>query len=197
MSFPPYCRLRSMWRTAMASGNAFGSTALMLAVVGLGLDARPVTATVGLACGALAVLFGFFGCVRISRGSATNSAVTLAGVVLGFGATALGVWVISLLSSAMNHLTGPRPADHPADGYWQDGTYLVGNQIPTGTYLSAGAVTGVFPYCHWERLGVLPSGARTVLAAGTDGPGEPVEVTLRAGDWELWVSGCQPFARAR
>ena len=193
MSSSSHSWLRLPWRASAVPGNSFGSAALVLSLLALVTAARPAIAPLGLTCGVLAVFFGFLACVRISRGITSNHAVTLLGVLLGFGATVLGVWSVSSRPPASYQAgTEARSFDRDMGRAWFDGTYLVGTQVPVGTYISAGAVGGPVPYCRWERLSA-PAGA--VLASGTSSPGEPVELTVRAGDWALRLSGCQPFHR--
>jgi hypothetical protein len=83
-----------------APRNGLGTTALVLAIVGL-LFCWSVFG--GIVLGILAVIFGFVGRGRVKRGEANNGGVATAGIILGFLSViagvvfiALYVWVFSL-----------------------------------------------------------------------------------------------------
>lgn len=109
--------------------NAFGITALCLALAGLVLGLVPFTGFLAAILGALALLFGLLGLGRVRRGAATNKKMSIAGTVLGACAVALGIWGMTIVFGAVNdlsnNLNGPQvtsggpagdqgPADAPA-----------------------------------------------------------------------------------
>ena len=126
MSVPPYSQTRPNRRLAMARAprNVAGSAALALAVVGMLLAWNPSTAMLAVGCGAAAVLTGFVACVRISRGLATNRVATLAGVLLGVGATTVGVWCLWVSGRIADHPTTPRHISGIPEDAFTAGTYL-------------------------------------------------------------------------
>lgn len=94
MSQPP--TRRSAGETWPPSGralrrNRFGLISLGLAVLGFATGWVRGLVPVAVAFGAAAVLFGVLGCVRIGRGEATNTAVTVAGLALGAGVAAVSL----------------------------------------------------------------------------------------------------------
>lgn len=60
--------------------NGFGNAALILAIIGL-VSCWSVLG--GIACGVVAIILGFLGRGRASRGEADNGGIALAGIVLG------------------------------------------------------------------------------------------------------------------
>lgn len=92
--------------------NGFGIVALLLAVIGLLLGLARLPGFITLILGMLAVLLGLLGWSRIRRGVASNSTMTVIGMVLGVGTAALGVWVISIELGVVN-----RPAGHHDGGH--------------------------------------------------------------------------------
>lgn len=71
--------------------NGFGLISLGLAVLGLATGWVRGLMPVSVALGVAAVLFGVLGCLRIGRGEATNTAVTVAGLALGAGVAVVSV----------------------------------------------------------------------------------------------------------
>lgn len=96
MSRPPYLRPPTAGVPMITStpGNGLGLAALVLAVLGFVSGWVPNTLIFTVLFGGVAVLLGVLGCVRVSRGLATNTAVTVTGLALGAGVAVLGVWTM-------------------------------------------------------------------------------------------------------
>jgi hypothetical protein len=96
MSRLPYLRppIAGVSMITSTPGNGLGLAALVLAVLGFVSGWVPRTLIFTVLFGGVAVLFGVLGCVRVSRGLATNTAVTVAGLALGAGVAVLGVWAM-------------------------------------------------------------------------------------------------------
>jgi hypothetical protein len=67
-------------RIGLARKNGLGTAALVLAIVGLALCWSVLG---GIGCGVLAVILGFLGRGRASRGEADNGGIATAGIALG------------------------------------------------------------------------------------------------------------------
>lgn len=67
----------------------------------------------------------------------------------------------------------------------EDGMYIVGKQIKSGTYR---ATCGVRSTCIWQRYQVL-GGVTTAVAGGTAMPGQSVLVEISRGDFSFGVLG--------
>jgi hypothetical protein len=80
--------------TTTAPRNSFGITALVLALIGIGFGLLPFTAVIALTLGMLAMLFGLLGWSRTREGVATNSKTAVIGTILGICAITLGIWGI-------------------------------------------------------------------------------------------------------
>ena len=74
--------------------NGHGRLSLLLALAGFVLSWWDDTLSLVLASGATSVLCGVHGYVRLCRGEATNTAVTIAGLALGAGVIVLGLWAL-------------------------------------------------------------------------------------------------------
>ncbi len=76
-----------------------------------------------------------------------------------------------------------------------DGTYLVGDDLPAGTYRSAGAAEGMFQLCSWSIKASDEQSAR-IVDIGTAGElTDRQRVKLKAGQ-EFETNGCAPWTRA-
>lgn len=84
----------------------------------------------------------------------------------------------------------PAPAAKPKTAY-SDGDYIVGEDIPPGTYESKGAKKGMFELCSItseptdDRMPILK-------AANAD---ERLIVTFSKGDGTITIGGCEPLTR--
>lgn len=81
-------------------------------------------------------------------------------------------------------------ADPAETGQVTDGMWLVGKDIPAGTYRSQGAADSSIPNCYWQRAKDASGALESIIANGnTVGP---VVITISAGEY-LTVNGCKPF----
>lgn len=81
--------------------NGAGTTALVLAVLGVLVGLVPGAGVLALALGLLAVLLGLLGLGRVRRREATRRGPALAGAGLGAAAVALGVWGLVVVLGAV------------------------------------------------------------------------------------------------
>jgi hypothetical protein len=102
--------------------------------------------------------------------------VTIARRDKAFSSSGCGRW-----TSDLSRITTDRTA-------FGDGTYLVGEDIAAGTYLSSGDGT-----CAWARLRGF-GGTEAEVIAGAVASG-PLSVTIRASDEGFTSSGCGGWAR--
>lgn len=87
----------------------------------------------------------------------------------------------------------PMPPPPPASpGTFGPGTWRIGEQLPPGTYQTAGPQSG-FPLCYWSRLSGF-SGEFTEIIANDVAYG-PATVAVAPGDAAFETSGCQPWSR--
>lgn len=86
-----------------APRNGVGLAALVFAVIAL---VGSCSVLGGLILGVVAVILGFIGRGRASRGEATNGAVATTGVVLGFLAIALSIAFIAFYANSFNKYGG-------------------------------------------------------------------------------------------
>jgi hypothetical protein len=71
-----------------------------------------------------------------------------------------------------------------------DGMWLIGQDLPAGTYRSAGPTESVVPNCYWERLSDASGSFESILANGN--ASGPVSVTVSAGEY-FQSNGCMPW----
>jgi hypothetical protein len=77
-----------------------------------------------------------------------------------------------------------------ADGTITDGTYLVGTDIPAGTWRTSGPQPMDPPTCYWERASDATGTLESIIANGI--PTGQAIVTLKPGDY-FTTMGCQPW----
>lgn len=77
-------------------------------------------------------------------------------------------------------------AEHVPDGMW-----LVGTDIPAGTYRTMGPAKSVIPNCYWERLANASGEFDSIIANGNETG--PASVTVLAGEY-FAPQGCLPWA---
>ncbi len=73
------------------------------------------------------------------------------------------------------------------------GMYLVGTDIPAGTYRTTGPEDSAIPWCYWERL-ANASGEFDAIIANNGGEG-PMSVTVDEGEY-FSTNGCAPWVIA-
>lgn len=198
--------------------NGYGVTALVLAIVGLVFSLVPLTGFIALICGGLAVLFALLGLGRVRRGQADNKRLTITGLVLGALALVIGFIGVIIVFTATNKLatdlskigqpssappsiTYPQPQVQTpvwtvstaptaaTGGEYGPGLYLVGTDIPAGTYHTDGPTSDdVVKLCIWQRKS-NDSGEMSSIKASNMTTG-PNTVTARAGEY-LQLTGCR------
>ncbi|MFJ2477096.1 hypothetical protein ACIOWI_29680 [Streptomyces sp. NPDC087659] len=83
----------------------------------------------------------------------------------------------------------PKPAA-PAPVEYADGDYVVGEDIPPGTYISAGAKKGLFEFCSITTDPTAEGKWPQLKSANAD---ERIIITLTKGDGVVSVSNCEPL----
>jgi hypothetical protein len=78
----------------------------------------------------------------------------------------------------------PKAVDYP------DGDYVVGEDIPAGTYETPGAQKGLFEFCSITSDPVDESKFPLLKSANAD---ERIIVTLTKADGVVTISGCEPL----
>jgi hypothetical protein len=87
----------------VAPRNGFGVTALVLGIISAVFSWVPV---LGLILAVLAITFGALGYARARKGQATNSGMSIAGLVLGVIVFVIQVIVFAAVGNAANQATG-------------------------------------------------------------------------------------------
>lgn len=87
----------------------------------------------------------------------------------------------------------PAPKPKSVDEF-PDGDYIVGTDIPAGTYESDGASPGLFEYCDVQTDGSGPNGDGFGQWEN-GGKNERIIIILTEADGKLSVGGCQPLAK--
>lgn len=91
--------------------------------------------------------------------------------------------------------TPPTPstsAPAPAAAEYSDGDYVVGEDIPAGTYTSEGATPGAFEFC---MISTDPTDSETWPQLKSANANERIIITLSKADSVVSVSGCEPLKR--
>ncbi|MGQ4338040.1 hypothetical protein ACN6LF_001836 [[Kitasatospora] papulosa] len=83
----------------------------------------------------------------------------------------------------------PKPAE-PKTTEYPSGDYIVGEDIPAGTYTSAGAEKGIFELC---TITTEPTGDTTMPKIKTSNADERIIITLEKADGVVSISGCEPL----
>jgi hypothetical protein len=194
---------------ATAPRNGYGTTALVVGIVGLVFCWVPVF---GIILAGVAILFGILALGRVKRGEATNHGHGVAGVVLGSIAALIGIIVTAATFSVAAHTAtaihhGDTPSmstsggsgdglparTDPASPIGGDGTYTVPVQMTPGTWQSAGPAEAAIPMCYWARLNNL-SGDLSAIKASDLSKGQTT-VTVAAGDAGFTTSGCATWTK--
>jgi hypothetical protein len=79
-----------------------------------------------------------------------------------------------------------KPAEFP------NGDYVVGEDIPAGTYQTAGAEKGIFEFCSVTTDPVDEAKFPQLKSANAD---ERIIITLTEADGVVSISGCEPLTR--
>lgn len=95
-------------------------------------------------------------------------------------------------TTAPKETAAATPSKAPAAAEYSDGDYVVGEDIPAGTYTSAGASPGAFELCMITTQGDGGNNWGQLKSANAD---ERIIITLNASDHVLTVSGCEPLKR--
>jgi hypothetical protein len=86
--------------------------------------------------------------------------------------------------------TAPTSAPAPAVAEYSDGDYVVGEDIPAGTYTSEGATPGLFELCMISTEGDSGDNWGQLKSANAN---ERIIITLDASDGVVTLSGCEPL----
>lgn len=76
---------------------------------------------------------------------------------------------------------------------FDQGTFVVGQDIKPGTYKTAGATPGWMRYCYWARLSGTDGTLDSIIAS--DGGQGPATVTISSGDAAFKTTGCQTWQK--
>jgi len=197
--------------------NGYGVTALVLAIVGLVFGLVPFTGFLAIMCGGTSVLFGLLGLGRVRRHEANNKGMTITGLILGALALLLGVIGLIIVMNAATKLSNDlskigQPSSAPStysyqqpqtptwtvssssptaatSGEYGAGLYLVGTDIPAGTYHTDGPTSDdIVKLCIWQRKsndsGDMSSIKASNMTAGAN------TVTAQTGEY-LQLTGCR------
>ena len=90
----------------------------------------------------------------------------------------------------------PAPAAKPGPATsFDDGTYVVGEDVVAGTYKSAGARTGLFELCTVSTHFDDAASTGTVLDLQVVNANEPVRIKVTAKAKSVKASGCERFEK--
>jgi hypothetical protein len=187
-------------------GNKPAVTALVLGILGLLFCWVPI---VGFFTSALALGVGIMGYRQARRGPDVGSGQAVAGIVLGAVGAFFGLLVTVGVFAIASHAShdGPPitiPAAAPSTGHtagvpvprtaiFGDGSWLVGIEIPAGTYKSAGPTPSVIPVCMWQRLSGTGGTLDEIITS--DVSQGPAVITIEPTDKAVKFSGCKEFGK--
>ena len=83
-----------------------------------------------------------------------------------------------------------KPAEPKKPTEYPSGDYIVGEDIPAGTYTSDGAEKGIFELC---TITTEPTGDTTMPKIKTSNADERIIITLEKADGVVSISGCEPL----
>ena len=200
--------------------NGFGTTALVLGIVGAVFAVIPIIGVIAWPLVILGLIFGVLGIVRAQRGQATNRGSAIAGTVLSAAGLLICLLWTAAFSSATQEFqrgyeqgtsgaTGAAPTytaptysspaaaadasvDPVAPGTFGEGTQVVGVDVEPGTYRSTGAKKGLFEFCSWRTL-AGPSDNSATLDFGTANADEPMVVEIGPEVGAFKSSNCEPW----
>lgn len=186
--------------------NSAAVTALVLGILGLLLCWVPI---LGLLVSLAALALGIFGYRKARRGPDVGSGQAVAGIVLGSVGAFFGLLVTVGVFAIAGHAShdGPPallPIAAPSTGHtagvpvprtaiFGDGSWLVGVEIPAGTYKSAGPTPSVIPVCMWQRLSGTGGTLDEIITS--DVSQGPAVVTIEPTDKAVKFSGCKEFGK--
>lgn len=186
--------------------NGLGVAALVLGIIGALFGMIPLTFAIAGILGVTGLVLGLVGWARARRGEATNRRTAISGTVLSALATALATWGAVIMFQTTNQLFDdvdellddldpsvtspaiPADADALAAGTIPPGTYLVGEDVPAGTYRTDGPGDGTFEMCYWARLSGTSGEFDELIANGMEEG--PATVTIRDSDAAFETRGC-------
>ena len=87
---------------------------------------------------------------------------------------------------------GEEEATTPVNEF-PNGDYVVGKDIPPGTYETSGAKSGLFEYCDVQTDGKGPGGDGFGQWKNASAAGERIIITLTEADGTLSINGCEPL----
>lgn len=204
--FPPATPMR----------NSFGTTALVLGIVGAVFAFIPIIGVVAWPLVILGLIFGIFGILRTRSGKADNRGMAIAGTALsGVGLVVCIAWTVALGATAseynktLDQFTAPgattlgaAPGVPPMPGQSVEaaaadgssipgnGTFVVGSDIQPGTYKTDGPDSFG---CTYFRLANTSGDFNAIITSNvTQGP---ATVTIADSDGAFQTSGCKTWAK--
>jgi hypothetical protein len=92
----------------------------------------------------------------------------------------------------------PTTKPPPAAATFGDGTWLVGSDIPAGTYKAKVPENDLFSYpCYWARLRSTDGSFAAIIANGNEGGGAQVVVTIKSTDKAFKSDGCGTWTKVK
>lgn len=186
--------------------NGFGTTALVLGIVGVVFSFIPIVGMVAWPMVILGLIFGILGIRRVGKGVATNKGAAIAGTVLSaIGLVICVVWAAAFGSAAESLPAAPTSPSFtslptaqtgagttvPAlpDGSYGDGMYEVGAELPAGTYKTAGPSSdSALASCYWAKYSDA-TGSFEALTSNDIVEGRST-VTIKPGGYMEFSGGC-------
>lgn len=83
-----------------------------------------------------------------------------------------------------------RDAEAKKDGQYGEGDYVVGEDMPAGTYTTTGAKAGAFEFCS---VTTEPTGDAKFPQLKSANKGERIIITLTKADGVVTIQGCEPL----
>lgn len=197
---------------APAPRNGFGTTALVLGILGAIFAVIPIIGVIAWPMVIIGLIFGILGIQRARKGVATNKGMSIAGTALsGFGLLLCILWT-AVFGAAAAHTPVPAavpavpalptvqsapaaapvaPAQAPKAGTIPgNGTYVVGTDIQPGTYKSAGPASVI---CYYARLKDTSGDFQSIISNNTSQGA--ATVTIAASDGAFETTGCQTWTK--
>ena len=153
----------------------------------------------------LGIVFGHKARKQIRATGESGEGLAVAGLILGYlalAATALVVVVSVAVAASFTHtpepimpsvgVANPTLYGGTATPGFTDGTYVIGTDMPAGTYRTAGPADGLGA-CVWQRL-ANTSGEFTASIAQNVTAGPDV-VTVAPTDRAFTTTGCQAWSK--
>lgn len=84
----------------------------------------------------------------------------------------------------------PTDKPKPAPKTYDDGDYIVGEDIPAGTYTTPGAESGAFELC---MISTKPTSSSVFPQLKSANANERIIITLAKKDGVVTISGCEPL----